>query len=83
MKAVAGLDMKFGVSAVIGQAKGAVKMGEKRHVINNIKCEVKNCVYQTPEQRCTAGEIEIGTRNAKDCSETACITFELDKHANC
>ena len=57
-------------------------MGEKIKEIKNIKCEVKNCVYQSPENRCMAGEIEIGPRSASDVSETACITFELDKHAN-
>lgn len=57
-------------------------MGDKTKETRHIKCEVKNCVYQAPDKKCTAGEIEIGPRNATDVSETACITFELDKHAN-
>ncbi|MCQ2449054.1 MAG: DUF1540 domain-containing protein [Clostridia bacterium] len=44
-----------------------------------IDCSVKNCVYHTVEDRCTAGKISVGNRNSCSCSETCCDTFKMKK----
>lgn len=41
-----------------------------------VKCDVKNCVYNTHDYLCEAGEINVGPHYAKDTSETICATFK-------
>ncbi|MBO5934918.1 MAG: DUF1540 domain-containing protein [Clostridia bacterium] len=48
---------------------------------NKIRCEVKNCIYHTKQDHCTASCIEVGNKNACKCGETVCNTFELNDKA--
>lgn len=41
-----------------------------------IACNVKNCVYHTMNDSCSAGRIQVGNYSAKSCSETCCDTFK-------
>ncbi|MBQ3086941.1 MAG: DUF1540 domain-containing protein [Clostridia bacterium] len=45
--------------------------------IKHIHCTVKNCEYHSPDSRCMAGNITVGTQNACSCGETACETFKM------
>ncbi|MBQ7961101.1 MAG: DUF1540 domain-containing protein [Clostridia bacterium] len=45
---------------------------------NKIKCEVKNCVYHTTQNHCTADCITVGNPTACKCGETACETFRMN-----
>lgn len=44
--------------------------------IEGIKCQVKNCVYHSPQSSCCAGKIEVGPSHASDSTETICATFK-------
>ncbi len=41
-----------------------------------IDCTVKNCVYHTSNNSCSAGAIKVGNSTACSCSETCCDTFK-------
>ncbi|MBR4073308.1 MAG: DUF1540 domain-containing protein [Clostridia bacterium] len=42
-----------------------------------ISCSVKNCVYHTKEDTCSAGKIHVGNMTACTTGETFCDTFEV------
>lgn len=47
--------------------------------MNEIKCNVSNCVYHSGKSTCTAEEIHVACQcehKACDCRETECGTFE-------
>ena len=44
--------------------------------IKGISCEVKNCVYHSKSDNCTANCIKVGNAQAKHECETKCETFE-------
>lgn len=43
---------------------------------NCIACSVKNCVYHTMENTCSAGKIQVGNNSACTAKETCCDTFQ-------
>ena len=50
--------------------------GEKRNTpISGVKCVVNTCHYYTEGDRCSAQQIEIQPRNARNTQETDCATF--------
>ncbi len=47
--------------------------------MNEIKCNVSNCVYHRGASTCTADEIKVACQckhEPCECSETECGTFE-------
>ncbi len=48
---------------------------ESEHV-NEIYCDVKNCVYHDGEKVCTAGGITVGPHFAVSSNDTICATFK-------
>lgn len=56
-------------------------MDKKIKEVKNITCDAKNCVYHTPESKCMAGSIKVGSCGACSCGETNCATFELNQDA--
>ena len=47
--------------------------------MNEIKCNVTNCMYHSGATNCTAKEIQVASHCKKEpckCSETECGTFE-------
>ncbi|HIU36165.1 MAG TPA: DUF1540 domain-containing protein [Candidatus Fimenecus excrementigallinarum] len=47
--------------------------------MNDIKCNVSNCVYHSGVSTCTAKEIQVACQCAGkpcECSETECGTFQ-------
>lgn len=61
--------------------EGSEKKMDKE--IKGISCEVKNCIYHDMSNRCTAGEIKVGTKSATKTSETNCQTFECCDDCGC
>ena len=61
----------------------ANKAGKERIVMQNvnhetrecISCHVKNCVYHSEGNSCTAGKIQVGNSEASCSKETCCDTF--------
>ncbi|MBQ8077197.1 MAG: DUF1540 domain-containing protein [Eubacterium sp.] len=52
--------------------------------IKGISCEVKNCVYHSKGDDCTAKQIKVGNPLAMHESETKCETFECcDNPSDC
>ena len=49
---------------------------EKRHTqISGVKCVLNTYHYNTEGDRCSAQQIEIQPRNARNTQETDCATF--------
>ena len=48
--------------------------GEK--TVRNVGCTVKDCVYHTKSDVCTAQRITVSNENAQRKAETFCSTFE-------
>lgn len=47
--------------------------------MNEIKCNVSNCIYHEGKSTCTAEEIKVACQckhEPCECSETECGTFE-------
>lgn len=44
--------------------------------IKGISCDVRNCVYNSGEGRCTAERIAVGPSYASSCTDTVCATFK-------
>ena len=44
--------------------------------IKGIVCDVKNCVYHAQENKCCAGTIAVGPREADCSANTNCVTFK-------
>ena len=44
--------------------------------IDEIKCNAQNCIYNEDGCKCVAGNIEVGTKNARSSTETLCATFQ-------
>ncbi|MEE0898502.1 MAG: DUF1540 domain-containing protein [Acutalibacteraceae bacterium] len=42
-----------------------------------ISCTVKNCVYHTENNACSAGQIHVGDGPADSAKETCCDTFKM------
>lgn len=41
-----------------------------------VKCDVSNCVYHAKDNKCDAGNIEVGpSHSCSDDNETKCKTF--------
>ena len=45
-----------------------------RH-IKGVSCDVKNCIYHSEYDQCTADRIAVGPSYASSCSDTVCATF--------
>ena len=45
-------------------------------IVQNVGCKVKECVYHTKSDICTAREITVSNENARRKAETFCATFE-------
>ena len=41
-----------------------------------VSCSVKNCVYHTENNVCSAGKIQVGNCSAHKAEETCCDTFK-------
>ena len=46
------------------------------HIARDVGCKVKECVYHTRSDLCSAQRITVSNENAKKKSETFCATFE-------
>ena len=44
--------------------------------IKGIVCDVKNCMYHSTENKCCAGTISVGPREASCSANTNCATFK-------
>lgn len=44
--------------------------------IKEVKCNATNCIYNQDGCKCTAGNIEVGTCNARSSTDTLCTTFQ-------
>ncbi len=43
--------------------------------IEGIKCEVAACDFHTPDDKCSASSIKVGTKSSESKHETDCETF--------
>ena len=55
--------------------EGRVEKTNKR--LPGVKCVVNTCHYHIPGDYCSAQQIEIQPRNAKNTQETDCATFVM------
>ena len=46
------------------------------HTVQNVGCKVKDCIYHTKSDLCTAQKITVANEKAKKNIETFCATFE-------
>lgn len=54
-----------------------MQMDEKsRDHIQGIHCDVTNCVYHDPNDKCSAEHIKVGPTFATTSADTACATFK-------
>ncbi len=51
-------------------------MENKCKCIKGINCAVTNCVHHDGKCYCTADKVHIGPKEACECGETVCGTFE-------
>ena len=54
-------------------------MNEKpcgEHIAANVGCKVKECLFHTKSDLCTAQRITISNESARRKAETFCATFE-------
>lgn len=52
------------------------KNGKCEKCINGVVCDVKNCMYNDGESRCTAKQISVGPSFASSTADTLCATFK-------
>ena len=45
-----------------------------------VVCSVKNCVYHTENNVCSAGKIQVGNGSASTAKETCCDTFKAKQN---
>lgn len=50
--------------------------------IKGISCEVKNCVFHDKTDCCNAGHITVGSKMAKNVSDTKCETFRCNENCD-
>ena len=48
---------------------------EGKKKLKNVNCDVKNCMYNDLNGRCTAEKIAVGPTYATSCTDTVCATF--------
>lgn len=46
--------------------------------LNGVICSVSSCYHNSQNDTCTALQIEIGPKNAANCTETVCATYKPD-----
>lgn len=51
--------------------------------IDGIKCEVASCTFHTPEDKCCADSIRVGSKQSESSSETDCETFCNKSECGC
>ncbi len=51
--------------------------------IEGIKCEVAACNFHTPEDKCCASSIRVGTKQSASKHETDCETFCCKDKCDC
>ncbi len=51
--------------------------------IEGISCEVAACNFHTPDNKCTADSIKVGSKNSESKQETDCETFSLKSGCGC
>ena len=51
--------------------------------IDGIKCEVAACDFHTPEDRCSADCIHVGSKQSSSKHETDCETFCNKSECGC
>ena len=49
-------------------------------MLPGVKCVVNTCHYHIPGDYCSAQQIEIQPRNAKNTQETDCATFVINRY---
>jgi hypothetical protein len=49
--------------------------GESRQRVQNVGCSVKDCIYHTPNNVCSAEHISVQNESAQRRAETFCGTF--------
>ena len=63
----------------VGVYQGGSVMNEKPcgdHIARDVGCKVKECIYHTRSDLCTAQRITVSNEKATRKTETFCATFE-------
>ena len=58
------------------QKKNCESSCDMSKCIKGIVCDVKNCVYHASDNKCCAGSIAVGPREANCSANTNCVTFK-------
>ncbi len=52
-----------------------MKENKPSHCVQNVGCQVKDCLYHTDTDKCHAEKITVSNEKAQQKAETFCATF--------